>query len=181
MKLVITIHEGTQARERLLELSHPPSSQDGTGLVAYRLDGKPGEADVAGIAPGLYSLLVSGQSYDVHLESRREHLATRGLVFSARVAGRLYHLEVEDPRRRRLKVPTGVAQGPQEIVAPMPGRVIKILVAPEQEVGAGESLLVIEAMKMQNELRAPRRGRVERVYVEEGAGVETGARLVRLV
>jgi len=63
----------------------------------------------------------------------------------------------------------------------MPGRVVKILVAPNREVGAGESLLVIEAMKMQNELRAPRRGRVEKIYVEEGAGVESGARLVRLV
>jgi hypothetical protein len=134
MKLMITIHEGTQAHERLLELSQPPSSQDGAGLLAYRLDGEPGEADVSRIAPGLYSLLVGGQSYDVHLESRQEHLGACGLVFSARVAGRLYHLKVEDPRRRRLRDPAGVAQGPQEIVAPMPGRVIKVLVAPGREV-----------------------------------------------
>jgi len=51
----------------------------------------------------------------------------------------------------------------------------------DQEVSPGTGLLVIEAMKMQNELRAPRAGRVEEIYVEAGKGVETGARLVRLV
>jgi biotin carboxyl carrier protein len=65
-------------------------------------------------------------------------------------------------------------------VAPMPGKIVKILVARRQEVAVGAGLLVIEAMKMQNELRAPRAGRVEEIYVEEGKGVETGAPLVRL-
>lgn len=63
----------------------------------------------------------------------------------------------------------------------MPGKIVKVLVAEKQEVKQGEGLLVIEAMKMQNELRAPRRGRVERIYVSEGAGVETGAKLLRLI
>jgi biotin carboxyl carrier protein len=62
----------------------------------------------------------------------------------------------------------------------MPGKIVKILVAQHEEVAAGTGLLVIEAMKMQNELRAPRAGRVEEVYVEEGKGVETGTRLLRL-
>jgi pyruvate carboxylase subunit B len=63
----------------------------------------------------------------------------------------------------------------------MPGRIVKILVSEGQEVRGNQGLLVIEAMKMQNELRAPRAGRVERVYLAEGRGVEAGARLVRLV
>ena len=62
----------------------------------------------------------------------------------------------------------------------MPGRIVKVLVPEGSEVQQGESLLVIEAMKMQNEIRSPRAGRLERVYVTEGEGVETGARLLRL-
>ncbi len=66
-------------------------------------------------------------------------------------------------------------------MAPMPGKIVKILVTENQEVSRDQGLLVIEAMKMQNELRAPRAGRIERVYVKEGGGVESGARLLRLV
>jgi biotin carboxyl carrier protein len=70
--------------------------------------------------------------------------------------------------------------GPQVLVAPMPGRIVKVLVAEGQEIQQGAGLLVIEAMKMQNELRAPRAGRVEEIYVQEGTGVESGARLIQL-
>jgi biotin carboxyl carrier protein len=62
----------------------------------------------------------------------------------------------------------------------MPGKIVKTLVTEGQEVQHNQGLLVIEAMKMQNELRAPRAGRVERVYTAEGQGVETGTRLLRL-
>ena len=63
----------------------------------------------------------------------------------------------------------------------MPGKIAKVLIAEGQQVSSGDGLLVIEAMKMQNEIRALRSGRVEKIYVSEGAGVETGFRLVRLV
>jgi pyruvate carboxylase subunit B len=63
----------------------------------------------------------------------------------------------------------------------MPGKIVKTLVSEGQEVKSNQGLLVIEAMKMQNELRAPRAGRVERVYLTEGQGVEAGTRLLRLV
>ncbi len=63
----------------------------------------------------------------------------------------------------------------------MPGKIVKMLVADGQQVTGGQGLLVIEAMKMQNELRAPRAGRVEKIYVREGTGVESGFKLLRLV
>jgi pyruvate carboxylase subunit B len=62
----------------------------------------------------------------------------------------------------------------------MPGRVVKVLVREGEEVTAGQGLLVMEAMKMQNELRAPRAGCVERIHIAEGVGVETGSPLLRL-
>ena len=67
--------------------------------------------------------------------------------------------------------------GPARIVAPMPGRVVRILAAVGQEVQAGQGVVVIEAMKMENEVRAPRGGLVREVSVEEGASVEAGALL----
>jgi biotin carboxyl carrier protein len=94
---------------------------------------------------------------------------------------RRYVVELRDPRRWSRAGSDIEAEGPQEIVAPMPGKIVKLLVTEGQEVDRGQGLLVIEAMKMQNELRAPRAGRIERVYMEEGRGVETGVRLMRLV
>jgi biotin carboxyl carrier protein len=97
------------------------------------------------------------------------------------VGTRNYVVLVRDPRRRRHAEMATNLEGPQEILAPMPGKIVKVLVEESQEVTQGAGLLVIEAMKMQNELRAPRSGRVERIYVQEATGVETGSKLIRLV
>ena len=93
---------------------------------------------------------------------------------------RNYLVEIRDPRRWKRDGSGVQEQGPQEIVAPMPGKIVRVLVSENQEVTGGQGLLVIEAMKMQNEIRAPRAGRVERIYAQEGTGVEAGFRLLRL-
>jgi biotin carboxyl carrier protein len=74
----------------------------------------------------------------------------------------------------------GVADGPLTIVAPMPGRIVKVLVKPQETVAARQPLVVIEAMKMENELRAPRGGTVTEVRVSEGSSVEANTVLVVL-
>ena len=73
-----------------------------------------------------------------------------------------------------------LASGPVRVAAPMPGRVLRVQVSPGDEVAAGQGLVVVEAMKMENELRATRAGRVLEVVVREGQAVETGALLVVL-
>jgi pyruvate carboxylase subunit B len=70
------------------------------------------------------------------------------------------------------------ASGSHDIVAPMPGRVVKVLVAPGDTVAAHQGLVVVEAMKMENELRAARAGTVAAVHVAEGVSVEAGTVLV---
>ncbi len=68
--------------------------------------------------------------------------------------------------------------GPAKVMAPMPGKIVRVLAVVDQEVSAGQGLLVMEAMKMENELRAPRAGRIKAIEVREGQAVETGALLV---
>lgn len=72
----------------------------------------------------------------------------------------------------------GRPSGPSKIAAPMPGKIVRILTSPGQEVAAGQGLVVMEAMKMENELSAPRAGRVKEFAVREGQTVEAGALLV---
>lgn len=180
MKLTLTVRCGSEVREHHLELNLPHPSTDREGITAYRLGSEAGELEWAEVAPGVYSILLGGRSYEAQVAASSPALARGEGHQIVTVGTRHYEIEVLDPRRRRGTGAPGAADGPQEVVAPMPGKIVKILVAEHQEVRAGGGLLVIEAMKMQNELRAPRAGRVEAIYVEEGKGVETGARLVRL-
>ena len=81
---------------------------------------------------------------------------------------------VNGRRRRRGGGAGAAAEGEQRIVAPMPGKVVKILVAPGDEVKARQGILVVEAMKMENEIGSPRAGRVKEIPVKEGMSVEAG-------
>jgi biotin carboxyl carrier protein len=151
------------------------------GVRRFQIDGQTAEAHCAEIAAGVYSFLMNGRSYEAYVSKRPGDAQGLASPYVVSVGLRRYLVELRDPRRWRRSGTSLEAEGPQEIVAPMPGRIVKVLVKETQEVQHRQGLLVIEAMKMQNELRAPRAGRVERVYVAEGRGVETGARLLRLV
>jgi biotin carboxyl carrier protein len=151
------------------------------GKVQFTLDDEVVEADWAEVAPGIYSIIIDGRSYEVLVRSQPGQTVAREEPYTVTVRGRNHLVQVLDPRRRLRANALDAGEGPQEILAPMPGKVVKLLVAEGQQVSSGDGLLVIEAMKMQNEVRASRSGRVEKVHVSEGAGVETGFKLVRLV
>jgi biotin carboxyl carrier protein len=144
------------------------------------VDGVAIEAHCEEISPGAYSLLVGGRPYEAQVSRPPGEVPGFTSPFVVMVGLRQYRVELSDPRRSRRAGSGLEARGPQEITAPMPGKVVRVLVQQNQQVKSGQGLLVIEAMKMQNELRAPRDGRVDRVYAEEGRGVETGARLLVL-
>ena len=103
------------------------------------------------------------------------------------IEGWRFVLEVEDAEQAELRIRAErdragrvVGGGPVEVRAIIPGRVVAVAVAPDDEVEAGQPLLVVEAMKMQNELRAPRAGTVQRVVVAVGSTIEIGELLVVL-
>lgn len=120
------------------------------------------------VGEGAWSILIEGRSYAVRVLG--------GGAVS--VNGRVYQVEVVDPRGPRGRRGAGESSGARSITAAMPGRVVRVLVEPGQEVAEGEPVIVVEAMKMQNEMKAPRAGRVASVKAEAGATVSAGDILV---
>jgi biotin carboxyl carrier protein len=98
----------------------------------------------------------------------------------ARVNGHRFSYRVSDPRDRLSSGAGPVASGLQQIRAFMPGKVIKILVHPGDIVDTGVGLIIVEAMKMQNEMKMPRDGRIVKVHVTEGATVGPGESLIEI-
>ena len=124
-------------------------------------------ADVAVAGPGLYSILLEGRSYDVQVERTPRHLIVV-------IEGHRFEIEVHDPRRWSRQSAGGRADELETIAAPMPGKVVRVLAAAGDPVEPGQGILVVEAMKMQNEMKATRSGRVISVTVKEGATVVAG-------
>jgi len=178
VKFHARLHRGSKTVEQEVELL---AHEKANGLRRFRIGGQTAEAHCEEIAPGVYSLLINGRSYEASISKRPGDAPGLAGPYVVVVGLRRYLVELRDPRQWRRRGSSLEAEGPQEIVAPMPGKIVKVLVTEGQEVKREQGLLVIEAMKMQNELRAPRAGRVARISTAEGRGVESGARLLLLV
>jgi len=180
MKLEIRLHAGSEASQHQLETVPRRDAPPEENSIRFVLDGQTAEAHVEEISPGIYSILLGGRSYEVDVTKPPGDPPGCDSIFAVTVGLRHYRVEIRDPRRGKRRTSEIEGTGPQEIVAPMPGKIVRVLVQENQEVARDQGLLVMEAMKMQNELRAPRGGRVEKIYVGVGLGVESGARLLRL-
>ena len=134
-------------------------------------DGPAREIDVVRPEPGVLSIVLDGKAYDV-ATVRTE------AGYDVDLRGVRHSVGVIDPRKKALRLAAGSNQG--SIKTTMPGRVIRTLVKQGESVTAGQPVLVIEAMKMENELKAPRAGTIRRVAVQPGALVEAGTVLVEL-
>jgi biotin carboxyl carrier protein len=135
---------------------------------ACRLDGQTIPIDAVLPRRDVLSLLVDGRSYEVNREQTAVDLHL--WVGSARFA-----VEVRDPRSLRSRQKTGGDEkGPRKILAPMPGRVVRLLVAENCEVVVGQGIVVVEAMKMQNEIKSPKKGVVRTISTVPGAAVNPG-------
>jgi biotin carboxyl carrier protein len=138
------------------------------GLSRWFADGRPLDADGKEVSPGVYSILVGGESFEVRVERI-------GADLRATTQGSEYKVAIRDPREwKKNRAGAAEAEGRQQILAPMPGKVVRVLVAAGDGVQAGQGLMVVEAMKMQNEIRAPKSGKIERLAVTEGQTVNAG-------
>jgi biotin carboxyl carrier protein len=166
MRYHVTLPSG---REIPVDVTHLPSGQ-----VQVSVEGRTLEADVFGQGASLH-LRLDGRGVDLWLEGAPPDV---GVVAN----GQRFYARVENQRARDLRgvAKRGPAQGDGLVTSPMPGRVLKVLVREGDEVAAGAPLVVVEAMKMENELHATRSGVVKKIYVTPGATVESGARLIEV-
>lgn len=133
------------------------------------LDGEPVDADVVEIAPNTLSILLRGESHEIRVAR------SPGGALDIQTGLREFSAEVSDLRSWRGRRLSHVEiEGRQQIVAPMSGKVVRLLVKSGDQVEAGQGLLVVEAMKMQNEIRSPKSGSVERLLAKEGQAVNAG-------
>ncbi len=145
-----------------LELSHAEGGWN------CRLDGREIQMDAVLARPNVLSIVIGGKAYEV----KRERTATDLHIW---VESARYAAEVRDPRSLRSRKSDGAAgEGPQKLVAAMPGKVVRVLVQEKDAIEAGQGILVVEAMKMQNELKSPKKGVVSQMRAKEGANVNAG-------
>lgn len=148
---------------------------DLTGAVP-RVDGEPVEAELSGVAdtPTLH-LLANGRSHTLVARRTDRH------GWDLHLDGERYEVEVVDERTRAIQAMTGQGvgpRGPRPVKAPMPGLVVRVAVEPGDHVHAGQTIVIMEAMKMENDLKAEADGIVATVSARPGQAVEKGATLV---
>jgi biotin carboxyl carrier protein len=132
------------------------------------IDGEPVNVDAVLTRRNVISLIIDGTAYEV----KREIAANDQYVW---VRSARFKTEVRDPRSlRSRRAAAGAGEGPQKLVAPMPGKVVRVIANEGDAIEAGKGVLVVEAMKMQNELKAVKTGTVQKIMVAEGANVNAG-------
>ena len=148
-----------------------------TGKSVYRVSVDGNEFIVDGKKTGRtnFSLIVDNRSFEIEVDNTEDE-------YRVLVDGRSYHMTLVDERRMRVGVNQTDAQlqGRQKISVPMPGKVIAVLVAEGDQVEKGQGLVIVEAMKMENEVRAAVAGKVKEIRVAPGQAVESGELLVEL-
>ena len=159
---------------REIEISVEGPGDDGRWSVS--IDGASRAVDAKQIRPGTWSLVIDGRAYLVDLDKRKQ-----GTHQSSRLAEAV--AVIEDARRKRLAKAAhreGLASSGEELRAPIAGKVVKLLVEEGATVAAGQGVIVLEAMKMENELVAERGGIVSGIHKQAGQPVDTGDLLVTL-
>ena len=142
------------------------------------INGKVMEVDFESVSgQPVYSMLIDGKSYESYVYRGEED-------WQVLLLGRQYPIKVEDERERRLKSAVGgkaEATGEFHLKAPMPGLVVAVTVEEGQQVEKGHVLVILESMKMQNELKSPRAGTVHRIKVKAGESVEIKQTILSVV
>jgi biotin carboxyl carrier protein len=144
----------------------------GPGLYEVEMGGKVHRVDAFRHDYGTISLLVDTDSYSVQMDQG-------GTETKVHIRGSTYRLEILDERRLRMRRASGkfTVEGKQTLAAPMPGKVVKVLAKVGDELKEGQGVVVIEAMKMENEMKSPKDGKLVELHVVEGQAVEGGAKL----
>jgi biotin carboxyl carrier protein len=145
------------------------------GTFHVAMDGREIAVDAVRVDGDTWSLLIEGASYEITVAP-----AGPGGSFVVGVGPTPVGVSLNARRRWGRKDEGGAEAGPERLTAPMPGKIVRVLAKPGEGVRARQPLIVIEAMKMENELRAARDGKVAEIHVTEGQSVDAGALLAVL-
>jgi len=137
------------------------------GRWSCRVDGREVEVDAVLARPNVLSLRIGNKAYEVKCERV-------GGDVHVWVGSQRFAVEVRDPRSLRGRTRAVDDKGPKKLTAPMPGKVVRILLSEGTAVESGAGVLVVEAMKMQNEVKSPKNGTIQKILVSEGAAVNAG-------
>jgi biotin carboxyl carrier protein len=152
---------------------HDVSLSFASDRVHADVDGRHYDLEVRELARGEYLLVNGSKVYKCRVEQHRDPSA--GEMFEVVLRGRNYEVALVDPKRLRSAQSSGGHHtGAAEIISPMPGKIVRVLVKQGDRVEAGAGVIVVEAMKMQNEMKAPKAGAVVSIETEEGATVNAG-------
>jgi biotin carboxyl carrier protein len=155
--------------ERQVEITEPAP-----GEFQLVMDGRTLVVDSRAVSDSTQTLIAGTRAYNIEAEKNAdggENVLVRGHILSVEV------LDLRTLNLRKAAETIGGPEGPISITAPMPGKVVAVLVVEGEEVKEGQGLVVVEAMKMENELKAPRAGKVKNLAIEAGAAVENGVTL----
>jgi biotin carboxyl carrier protein len=141
----------------------------GEGVYDVTLDGRTVRVDACKSGRTIYSIIEDGRQHEAMVDERG------AAGFDVLVAGHLFHLEARDERSRLLAASAAaVVTGPQTVTAQMPGKIVKIEIAVGETVREGQGIVIVEAMKMENEITAHRSGKVAALTIRAGAAVNAG-------
>jgi len=137
------------------------------GAWSCRVDGSEVKVDAVLARPNVLSLRLGDKAFEVKCERV-------GSDIHIWVGSQRFAAEIRDPRSLRGRIRAADDEGPRKLTAPMPGKVVRLLLSQGSSVDAGAGVLVVEAMKMQNEVKSPKKGTVQKILVAEGAAVNAG-------
>ena len=138
------------------------------------LNGEPRDVDFLNLGGSLYSVITQNQSLEAVIEDEDN-------IIEVMMAGRLYETQVLDERALLMAQRRGgLGASSGEVHSPMPGLIVKVTVTPDQEVHQGQTVVILESMKMQNELKAPADGKVISIHVEAGQTVDKNTLLIEI-
>lgn len=140
--------------------------EERNGRVSARVDSRAYDLQVISPHSGVYTLIAGDRVYEASVWAPEPN------AMRVEISGRLLTVKVIDRKHRRPGADHHGVEGRHELIAPMPGKVVRVLLAEGDEVALGQGVVVVEAMKMQNEIKSPKSGRVIEVRVVEGSTVD---------
>jgi len=161
-------------KAQILGRDHEVTLSLASGNAVVEVDGRRHDLEVRELARGEYLLISGSHVYKCRVDRKRD-TGRLGERFEVVLRGQNHDVSIIDPKRLRSAQSSGGHQsGAAEIISPMPGKIVRVLVEAGGAVEAGAGVVVVEAMKMQNEMKAPKAGVIVSINTEEGSTVNAG-------